>query len=363
MKSRFFWRFGIRLIILGIFLIIAFFAAAFESLSVAGRYTDLTELKSETLKDGGHYGGFITSVYGNYAEEGYSLEGSDDVVSAYEQYYITDVQIEDTDKWMYVSISLRDDENIRQADNLIDYLYGGEENADNYFEFSGICEPLDPELKAYLLEFTELSSEEFDELFVPYNIRQVDAQGNGTILTIGIIVIIIFGVIITVLVKKAKQKKLEGDGTVFMDLPPEIAEAVKRNSGAAPAGSTADGFTSAPDPLPDMSNIKQPDTDSFFADLDRKRGSPRGQVAGEATPNGDNRTASVNTTPAPKPSPFAGVNENAEMDELLIPEDTGDDVGADTIRPQNTDTEEATPVSTVGEISAEDYLNKDFISQ
>jgi hypothetical protein len=351
MKSNFFWRFGIRLIILGIFLVIAFFAAAFESLQVAGRYTDLYALESETLKEGGHYGGVVTWIYSNYAEEGYEYNNSGKITSAYEQYYITDVYIESLDKWMYVSISLRDDEMIRQANKMFmtDYEEG---DPDYYFEFSGICEPLEPELKQYLIEAAEISTEEFNELFLPYNIRQVDAEGNGTILTIGIIVIIIFGVIITVLVKKAKQKKLEGDGTVHMDLPPEIAEAVRRNNSQAAA---SDGFTSAPDALPDMSNIKQPDTDSFFADLDRKKSK------GETT---------AQTSTAPKTFSrdiaAAAAAENAEMDELVIPEDG-------TILPE-TEPEFTHPgsgeapagsitESSVGGISAEEYLNKDFISQ
>jgi hypothetical protein len=361
MKSNFFWRFGIRLIILGIFLVIAFFAAAFESLSVAGRYTDLYDLKSETLKDGGHYGGDLLYIIENYCEEGYEYNNSGTITSAYEQYYLAEVYIEPTDTVMYISISLRDDSDIARANkNIMASFEDIDANPEDYvLEFSGICEPLDADCERFLTDIFTASEllgpgEDIYDYVLPYNIRQVDAEGNGTILTIGIIVIVIFGVIITVLVKKSKQKKLEDDGTVHMDLPPEIAEAVRRNSNQTAA---------APD-LPDMSNIKQPDTDSFFADLDRKRGnSPARQVAGETIPHGDNRTASVNTTPAPKPSPFAGVDENAEMDELVIPEEIADDVGERSALPQNDDTASDTPVSSVGEISADEYLNKDFISQ
>jgi hypothetical protein len=357
MKSNFFWRFGIRLILVGIGLVIAFFAAAFESLQVAGRYTDLYALESETLKDGKHYGGVITWIYSNYAEEGYQTEYSDEIVNAYEQYYITDVYVASLDKWMYISISLRDDEMIRQADRMYasDYEEG---DPDFMFEMSGICEPLDPELKGYIIESAGINSDEFNEMFLPYNIRQVDAEGNGTILVIGVVVIVIFGVVIMVLVKKAKQKKLEGDGTVHMDLPPEIAEAVRRNNSQS---ATADGFTLAPDDLPDMSNIKQPDTDSFFADLDRKRGSPRGQVAGETVVP----AATFTSAPAAKASPYAGVNENAEMDELILPEsgEIPPETEPEFTHPGGGGTDTPAPTSSVGEISAEEYLNKDFISQ
>jgi hypothetical protein len=358
---KFLSRVGIRIIMVGIALIIAFFGAAIESLKVSGRYTDLYALESETLKNGGHYGGIITWVYGNYAEEGYSADYSDEVVNVYEQYYLTDVYIESEDKWMFVSFSLRDDDMINMANTMsvTDYEEG---DPDYIFEMSGICEPLEPELQGYLMEYFEVDAATFAKDFLPYNIRQVDESANGTIIIIGVVVIIVFGIAITVIVKKSKQKKAEmsNDGTVYMDLPPEIAAAVKKSEYQNAASG---GFVSAPanagmdeiGELPDMTNIKQPDNDSFFADLDRKKtkaATPTDPAATTAT-----TAAASAPTPTVAPTPFV----SSEMDAITLPD--GGEIPPETepefTRPASAASGEKAPG--VGETRAEDYLNKDFL--
>jgi hypothetical protein len=349
MKFNWFGRFGLRLIVIAIGLIIMFFVAAFETLSTAGRYTDFFDLPSAELKNNGHYGGAIYYVYDAYAEYGTINEATDEVIKADFTYYIAEIYIEAIDEWRYISVSLREPEDIAMAEkNLMATYEEIDADPESYILWvDGLAEPLSDELDGYMyqtmIDYGLIENRaDFDAYVIPMNVKQIDTKGNGVFLTIGAIVIIVVGVVIMVTVKKSKQKKLEGDGTVYMELPPEIAAAVAGNdlqrsrevnsqdNSISNAGGTDRQYElnsrTARGGFPaDMSSIPQPDNDSFFADLDRKK--PKT----ETTP-----------TPESKPSPFAGVDENAEMDELVLPQ---------------------TSENSVSDTSAEDYFNKDFISQ
>jgi hypothetical protein len=341
MKFNWFGRLGIRLIIAAIALIVVFFGAAFETLSTAGRYTDFWDLPSAELKNNGHYGGAIWYVYDAYAEYGTVSEYTDEMIKTDFTYYIAEIYIEAIDESRLISISLRDPADIAMAEkNMMASYEEIDADPESYILWvDGLAEPLSAELQGYmystLLDYGLIENQaDFDAYVIPMNVRQLNEEANTIFLIIGGVALVGIGVVIMVAVKKSKQKKAAAsDGTVYMELPPEIAAAVKENETKTDYTAKTDGFTNVPKDaamdeigeLPDMSNIPQPDNDSFFADLDRKK--PKT----ETTPTSES-----------KPSPFADVNENAEMGELVLPQ-TGENSVSDT--------------------SAEDYFNKDFISQ
>jgi hypothetical protein len=348
-------------------LVIMFFVSAFEMLSTAGRYEDFWDLPSAELKNNGHYGGAIWYVYGSYAEYGTVNEYTDEIDSADYTYYIAEIYIEAIDESRLISVSLRDPDDIAMAEkNSMASYEEIEADPDSYILWvDGLAEPLSDELDGYLYEtLIEIgmveNRQDYDEWVIPVNVRQVNNEANKTFVVVGAIALIGIGVIITVIIKKSKQKKAAGadDGTVYMELPPEIAAKVAENENKKAA---ADGFTSAP---ADMPSIPQPDNDSFFADLDHKKN--KGNETSAPTYKASETLSRDLPAPAAPPSPFAGVNENAEMDELVLPE-------AGEILPEtepefthpaaSAPTAPTAPPPTAPQISAEEYFNKDFISQ
>ncbi|MDR0991730.1 MAG: hypothetical protein LBL87_02375 [Ruminococcus sp.] len=320
MRSNFLGRFGLRLIIFAVVMVVGFFVAGFEMLKVSGRYEDFYDLESTDLKDGAHYGGAVYYVYYNYAEEGYENEYSGEVTNAYEQYYLAEIYIEALDEWKFISLSLRDKADIAQADKNVNASFEEiDADPESYILWvDGLCEPLDPELAGWAKEFMVegefmRADENVLDYVLPYNIRQVNKQGNWTIIIIGLIIIVIGGVIISVLFAKAKKEK--EDGTVNLELPPEIAEAVKNYE------------------------KKQPSNEDFFADLDKKKS------------GGAPDTAKQSETP---PAPAV----TGEMDSLAPPE-TAEEMPA--LELPSDLPEEEQPETPVGEMSADEFLNKDFL--
>jgi hypothetical protein len=345
MKSGFLSRFGIRIIVFAIVMVIGFFVAGYEMLKVSGSYEDFWDLKSTELKDGGHYGGGIYYVYYNYAEEGYEDRYSGEMRSAYEQYYLVEIYIEALDESRFLSISLRDAEDIAQANKNANATYEQvDADPESYILFvDGLCEPLDPELAGYMKEFLVAdgwmgADENLYDYVLPYNIRQVNTSGNMTIIIIGLAVIVIAGVVITVFVSKAKKEKEQA--TVNLELPPEVAEAVK-NYGK-----------------------KQPANEDFFADLDRKKhgGDPGAQSGTGGAAGGANAAGAENTA-------GSGMSAPAEEMDSLTPPEIEDELPSLEIpaaQPNAADetfgeAEKIAGETKVGDMSADEFMNKDFL--
>jgi hypothetical protein len=159
-----------------------------------------------------------------------------------------------------------------------------------------------------------------------------------TIVFIGLAVIVIAGVIITVLV--AKSKKAKEAETVNLELPPEIAAAVENydKKGKNP----------------------QTNNEDFFADLDKKKGvgEQSATETPETPPEADGSPATVgemDSLTLPETSPEAD-GPLDEMPALELPESGGAAENAFDTAENSEETE--TPV---GEMSADEFLNKDFL--
>ncbi len=255
-----------------------------DIIKLSGNIKDFNSESIADIKKGDIVAGYIANIYDCYAGETTTNTTMGIETSSYtsREYFIMPlVNDEDLARDMFVSVSVSKEADrdimYRICDATYEYLDGNEDAEFPEMAFVAKAEPLDDELKGYLLEwfedveYFEGGRAEAEAHIIPYDLVLYNSNSAYISLAVGLLFIGILIVVAAIFIHKNKTKN---DSTQEMQQFDGFRQVNNDDSGmeGAQSGSVQNGFAESQyAPSYNVQDIPQPvQPDEFFARPERK---------------------------------------------------------------------------------------------